>query len=51
MTSYLTMLVDYPFGTVCAFLIYLGFIFIFYKILGCFRVPCPYEFEVLDERT
>jgi len=48
-TSYLNMVVDWPFGTVCAFFIYLGLIYLVSCVLRCFRVPCLYEFEVLTK--
>jgi len=44
---YLRMFIDWPVGTVSAFLIYLGFIFISYRILLFFSGR---SWEILDLR-
>jgi hypothetical protein len=45
----MTMLLDWPFGTVCAILIYIGLIYIVSEFLKFVRVPCKYEFEILTK--
>ncbi len=47
MTNIINMILDWPFGTVCAILMYIGLVYIMMSLLRHHN-PCPYEFEVLE---
>ena len=45
------MVLDWPFGTVCSFFMYLSLVYIMVKIVRAFSVRLiPYEFEVWNNK-
>jgi len=46
-SDFYIMIFDWPFGTICAILIYIGLVYIAGVFLRFGKLLCPYEFEVL----